>query len=316
MGNVGGNRNYGYGKQLAWAGKNALLDRYGQGHFSTRASHEARWCQFAKFIKAKGFNDVRKITQTVLNQYAEHLRTLVNSGEIKVAYAQNLLSTVNVVLQTMRKDSVLKIHPADCVGHRKTVRTTVPHSLERSVLFAPIDKLQKNGDQNVALTVQLTRAFGLRFREASCLNVRQALKQSERTGRINITQGTKGGRGKGADRWVPVPERSLSLLKAAAQHQGTHNNLIPPDLTYAQWRDHAYAQWHQATRGTAINGFHDMRAAYACERYHQLTGHPAPAVAGERLPDKERDTRARQILSAELGHGRIDVLASYVGSAK
>ncbi len=37
VGNVGGNRNYGYGKQLAWAGKNALLDRYGQGHFSTRA---------------------------------------------------------------------------------------------------------------------------------------------------------------------------------------------------------------------------------------------------------------------------------------
>ena len=29
MGNVGGNRNYGYGKQLAWAGKNALADRYG-----------------------------------------------------------------------------------------------------------------------------------------------------------------------------------------------------------------------------------------------------------------------------------------------
>ena len=35
MGNVGGKRNYGYGKQLAWAGKNALADRYGQGHFGT-----------------------------------------------------------------------------------------------------------------------------------------------------------------------------------------------------------------------------------------------------------------------------------------
>lgn len=42
MGNVGGNRNYGYGKQLVWAGKNALVDRYGQGHFSTRATHEER----------------------------------------------------------------------------------------------------------------------------------------------------------------------------------------------------------------------------------------------------------------------------------
>ena len=42
MGNVGGNRNYGYGKQLAWAGKNALADRYGHGHFATRAAH-ATW---------------------------------------------------------------------------------------------------------------------------------------------------------------------------------------------------------------------------------------------------------------------------------
>ena len=50
MGNVGGNRNYGYGKQLAWAGKNALADRYGQGHFSTRATHEERWNQFAYYL--------------------------------------------------------------------------------------------------------------------------------------------------------------------------------------------------------------------------------------------------------------------------
>ena len=51
MGNVDGNRNYGYGKQLAWAGKNALADRYGQGHFSTRATHEERWNQFVHFLK-------------------------------------------------------------------------------------------------------------------------------------------------------------------------------------------------------------------------------------------------------------------------
>ena len=31
MDKVGGNRNYGYGKQLAWAGKNALADYYGEG---------------------------------------------------------------------------------------------------------------------------------------------------------------------------------------------------------------------------------------------------------------------------------------------
>jgi len=32
MGRVGGERNFGYGKQMAWAGKNALSERYGDGH--------------------------------------------------------------------------------------------------------------------------------------------------------------------------------------------------------------------------------------------------------------------------------------------
>ena len=103
MGNVGGNRNYGYGKQLAWAGKNALADRYGQGHFSTRATHEERWNQFAYYLKEQGINDTRKITLTVLNRHNQFLKDLVSKGEISVAYAQNRLSTVNVVLETMRK---------------------------------------------------------------------------------------------------------------------------------------------------------------------------------------------------------------------
>src|SRR5690606_41549779 len=34
-------------------------------------------------------------------------------------------------------------------------------------------------------------------------------------------------------------------------------------------------------------GLHDLRAAYACERYESLTGYAAPVVAGERLADRE-----------------------------
>ncbi len=43
MGKVGGERNFGYGKQMAWAGKNALADRYGDGHYGTQAAHGDRW---------------------------------------------------------------------------------------------------------------------------------------------------------------------------------------------------------------------------------------------------------------------------------
>lgn len=317
MGNVGGKRNYGYGKQLTWAGKNALADRYGQGHFATRATHEERWNQFARYLKTQGINDARQIDQAVLEQYGHHVRDLVSSGDITVAYAQNLLSTVNVVLQTLRKDHVLSIKPAQWVGNRSTVRQTVPNSLERTTLKQPIASLTGNGEGTVALTAQLTRAFGLRFKEASLLNARQALNQANKRGCINITQGTKGGRGKGTDRWVPITtQEQLTLLTQAAQLQGKAKNLIPTDKSYSQWRDHAYYHWRTANKETTIEGFHDLRAAYACERYQAITGFPAPVLTGTRQADKILDTQARVILSQELGHNRTDVIAAYIGSSK
>ncbi len=60
----------------------------------------------------------------------------------------------------------------------------------------------------------------------------------------------------------------------------------------------------------------DLRAAYACERYAELTGHPAPVVAGHRSATREEDRAARTVIAQELGHGRIDVLGAYVGSAR
>jgi len=318
MGNVGGTRNYGYGKQIAWAGKNALADRYGKGHFATKATHEERWNQFAQYLKKNGINDARKINKTVLQQYANYVSALVKGGDIKVAYGQNLLSSVNVVLQTMRKDKLLSIKPAQWVGHRANVRTTIPVTLERSGTVEPLRHLKNNGQQRIALIVDLTRTFGLRFREASLLNANRALKDAKRFKQINIIKGTKGGRGKGANRWVPVNKQQLTLLTQAAELENHHNsqNLMPPKQSYKQWRNQAYFAWRVATKEIPINGFHDMRAAYACERYQSITGFPAPVVTGQRQACKELDKQARAILSAELGHSRTDVIAAYIGSSK
>ncbi len=313
MGNVGGNRNYGYGKQLAWGGKNALADRYGQGHFSTRATHEERWNQFAHYLKEQGINDTRKINQTVLNQYSDYLKTQVNNGAVSVAYAQNRLSTVNVVLETMRKDTLLTIKPAQTIGQRSHVRSTIPATLRPDILKTIT---VKPGQNRTMLIAQLTRDLGLRFKEASLLNTRKALRQAKRYGRINITQGTKGGRGKGSDRWIPVSAPCLQTLKAATLIQGKEQNLIPPESSYKQWRVHRYNQWRAMTKQIPINGFHDMRAAYTCERYQAITGYPAPVIAGKRQVDKILDQKARTILAQELGHNRTDVVAAYIGSSK
>ena len=315
MGKPGGNRNFGYGKQLAWAGKNALADRYGQGHFGTRATHEGLWCQFVHYLKGLNIKDARQIDHSTIVQYGTWLKAQVDNGNASVAYAQKLVSTVNVVLQAMRKDTVLLLSPS-VVGERCNVRSTVPASYDRTVLASPITILNSKGEQRVALVAALSRDFGLRFREASLLNCKQALKQANRLGQINITQGTKGGRGKGVDRWVPVNSDNLNTLKAAADLQGKSNNIIPENRTYAQWRDHANSQWRNVPKTVPIKGFHDMRAAYACERYQVITGHPAPVIAGQRLASKEIDRQARSVIAQELGHNRLDVVSSYVGSAQ
>lgn len=316
MDKVGGKRNYGYGKTLNWAGKNALADRYGEGHFGTKAAHEERWRQFTNFAKQEGIKDARHIELKLLERYASTLNERVQSEEVKVAYAQNLLSTVNVVLETFRKDNQLRIQPAQWVGNRSQVRTIIPATIQQAPMDTAVTKLISQGQNSVALIAQLARAFGLRFKEASLFNARRAVRQGNRHGRINITLGTKGGRGKGVSRWVPVNTDQLKLLQAAADHQGTANNLMQVDKRYNQWRDHAYYLWRVATEGTGINGFHDLRAAYACQRYQELTGYPAPVLVGGRGAPKELDMQARVILSQELGHNRIDVLAAYIGSSR
>ena len=43
MNRAGSHRNFGYGKQMAWAGKRALRDRYGDGRYGTVAGHAECW---------------------------------------------------------------------------------------------------------------------------------------------------------------------------------------------------------------------------------------------------------------------------------
>jgi hypothetical protein len=313
---VGGRRNFGYGKRLAWAGANALRDRYGEGCYGTRAAHAARWRLFAEFARHQAVKDARDVTAEIVMRFARSLSTRVSVGELSVRYAQNLLSTVNVVLETMRGDRTLRVAPAALVGERRSVRTVPPVSLDRSKVDAAIARAVAEGEERTALVAALARELGLRFREASLLDGRQALKQARANGAVNVTAGTKGGRGKHVDRWVPVSARALATLERAARAQGSAANLIPTDGDYRQWREHAYHVWQRVAAAQGIRGFHDLRAAYACGRYFALTGHAAPVVAGRRDASKTDDTAARVTLAYELGHGRTDVLAAYVGSSR
>ena len=317
MGKVGGDRNFGFGKQMAWAGAQALQDRYGDGHYATVAAHTERWGQFADWARTtEGIRDARDVTLETVVAYGESLAEQVRQGTMSVAYAQNLLSSVNVVLEVLRGDRIMRVSPAGLVGERRNVRESMPAGLDRTAVQQCAQSLRAEGHDRVAAVVELARDLGLREREASLLDARAALRQAETRGEVNVTAGTKGGRGHQVERWVPASERALGSLRRAVDVQGTGRNLIPEDKTWRQWNSHAHHVWEKARARHGLEKLHDLRVAYACDRYLALTGRPAPVIAGGCLVEAGRDRHARENIARELGHARIDVVSAYLGAAR
>jgi len=316
MSKTSGRRNFGYGKQMAWAGKQALRDQYGNGHYGTVTGHAERWRQFVSWCgDERDIRDARLIDKEVVQDYGKSLRDKVDTG-MSPAYAQNLLSSVNVVMQAMRSDRQIRVAPAALVGQRSRVRTDPPTGLNQRVVRQCADRLRQNGHEGVAATVEVARALGLRLREASLLNARVALGQVKKHGAVNITAGTKGGRGHRVDRWVPVSGAATGCLVRAANAQGRGRNLVPANLTWKQWNSHVHHVWAAVRDDHGLKKIHDLRAAYACERYRQLTGSAAPVIAGRLCADRSTDRAARQTIAQELGHARIEVVATYIGGTR
>lgn len=310
-------RNFGYGKQMAWAGREALRAHFGDGRYNTVASHAERFRNFATWCKEQTqIRDAAEITRDDVEAYCRSLAEQVDTEGIKVSYAINLISSVNVTLIALRGDDKLRVKPSSEVGSRNRTRRDPPAGLRQHDVRQCADRLRQEGHARIAATIEVARAFGLRRREASMLNARAALGQAHKRGAINITAGTKGGRGHRVDRWVPATPYTMQVLRRAADAQGKARNLIEPELSLKQWFSRLRHAWSSVRDDYGLKKFHDLRAAYACARYRELTGFAAPVVAGRRIADRNTDSQARQMIAQELGHGRDEVVKSYIGGTQ
>jgi len=314
-------RNFGYGRQLSYAGPQALKDMFGGGHYGTVKAHCDRWQAFVKWCRSEqgpGINDARQIDRGVLADYAAHLRDVVGCGDLAVSTAQNRLSSVNRTMAALRGDQYVKLpSPSKALGMQRTgIRHSVPQGQDREQVKQIVDVLCSHHQLRAAAIALLARATGMRLREAILADLPRLSREANDFGRINIQDGTKGGRaGSSAPRWIAVDDYVRGALGFARQvSPAGSRNLIAPDESYLNLLQQIIRPARDILHAHNLKGFHELRAAYACERYEQITQCPAPINAGKCYKlDRNLDGEARRRISYELGHGRIDVVAAYIG---
>ena len=314
-------RNFGYGRQLSYAGPQALRDLFGGGHYGTVRAHSDRWQAFVRWCRSEdgpGFNDARQIDRQTLLDYARFLRHEVDQGGISIATAQNRLSSVNRTMSALRGDrNVRVLSPSKAIGmHRSNIRSKAPNGQDRAQVEKVLEALSSRQQQRVAAIIVLARETGMRLREAILADLPRLQREAKLLGKINIQDGTKGGRsGASAPRWITVNNRIHDTLAFAREASpGKSRNLLAREESYVEFIKDVVRAARNVLHEYELKGFHELRAVYACERYEEITGHPAPVNSGNCFQqDRAIDREAREQISRELGHGRIDVVSAYIG---
>ncbi|WP_339481147.1 integrase domain-containing protein, partial [Pseudomonas sp. RL_5y_Pfl2_73] len=284
-------RNFGYGRQLSYAGPQALRDLFGGGRYGTIRAHSDRWQAFVRWCRSKdgpGFNDARQIDRQTLVDYAIHLRHHVEQGDLAITTAQNRLSSVNRTMAALRGDQYVKVpSPSKALGMQRTsVRRSVPQGQDREQVKRIVDALCEHQLPRAAAIVQLARATGMRLREAILADLPRLKDEAEQLGKINIQDGTKGGRsGASAPRWITADNHIRDALRFAGQVSPNGScNLLAPNESYLDFQREIVRTARDILHQHNLKGFHELRAAYACERYEQITCHVAPINVNDPSP--------------------------------
>ncbi|MCF5088444.1 integrase, partial [Pseudomonas gessardii] len=232
--------------------------------------------------------------------------------------AQNRLSSVNRTMAALRGDQYVRVpSPSKALGMRRTsVRRSVPQGQDREHVKRIVDVLCEHQMPRAAAIAQLARATGMRLRETILADLPRLKREAEQYGKINIQNGTKGGRsGASAPRWITVDDHIRDALRFAEQvSPGGSHNLLAQNESYLDFQREIVRPARDILHQHNLNGFHELRAAYACERYEQITHYLAPINGGRcRHLDPRLDREARLQISYELGHGRIGVVSAYIG---
>lgn len=309
---LGGRKNFGWGRSLSFAVRNAINDRYGSGRYSTRFTTRRRLARFIAYLLKLGIRDFRHVTQDVVVEYGQCLIADVQSGRLHVATAVNYLASVNVLLSHMRGDKSVWISPKEAIGRRDQIRKVIPAGMDASAIDAAAYRLDSVGEIRLAAMIRICRLLGLRHKEAALLPIAEAYRQAKMKGCVEITRGTKGGR----NRTVRTDSTTLASLGELAV-KFPQGNVVPSSWSYIQWSRYCYRTLRNYATDLSLDfTCRDLRAASACSIYERETDRQAPVVTGGRCVDRETDRNARLQIAEFLGHSRTQAAGPYVGTTR
>ncbi len=276
-----------------------LAKRNRDGSFGTQKNRQRGLVAIAGEIRQLGFE-----LKTARSVKPKHIDALVNhwrDSGLSKATMRNRMSWLRWWAQKVDKVSILHKDNAKYELNDETV--------ERENLAFDLRQNQLDGltDQHVQASVMLQAAFGLRREEAMKMIPKEAIHKDC----IRLKGSwTKGGR----PRTIPITSQYQRLVLSAVQHVAPEGSLIPADRNYAQH----LRIYERQTQKVGISRTHGLRHRFAQARYEKLTGMKCPLNGGpERslMSDEqyELDRQARQRISKELGHNRIEITDVYLG---
>lgn len=288
-----------------------LKDEYTKekGHYSTAAARASRLNQMARELHDMGYRNLSNINDLK----TRHINALVDSFvekmdrlELTSGTVKNRMSDLRWVADKINKSNIInKSNDFYKIDRRVYVNNDVNPA--KRLTDSDLEKIK---DVNLKYSLRLQNEFGLR-REESIKFRPDCVNQKEN--RLDLEAGTKGGR----YRAIPIAtEAQKRLLNEISEHCRATNakSLIPTDLSYKQ----QLRRYNNQTADADMRKNHGFRHQYAQDRYRELTKMDCPKNGGLTskqlsIEQKALDKEARMIISEELGHGREDVTAVYLG---
>ena len=317
--------NFGKGRQLGYAVKQALDDYYSRvSHYSTRATHKKRALTFVHFCRRRGVEDARDIDREFVMSFGQYVRQRIGGeylwpdgavdAQLSVAYAHNMISTANVIMRAFRGDNALKISGKEVLGVcRKSVRT---REIQADVVDAKdaADRAIVAGFERGSAVILMARAWGMRVREAILADLDRMMREIKKTGEAAILEGCKGGR-KSRDRRIQTNEFRMEALRFAIEvrPKGSKNLLSETD-TVKRFLLREINPCRLILKRAGVPTFQELRAGFAQDIYEEILEGPSPLK--QPIRDKVMDRIARAEVSRQLGHNRISVASSYIGGVR